>query len=92
MKPRLVPRLLTEEDCEIWAWVAWRWRPRGTQAMLRRSACEADRRDADIMRKAGHWRREGITEPVCFRGRALPWYIEQGDVRIHVGGCVGRYL
>jgi hypothetical protein len=52
-----------------------------------------DRKDADIMCKAGHWRAEGITFPIWFNGPLLPWSVEEDHTqRLWVGGNVGRYL
>jgi hypothetical protein len=54
---------------------------------------EAHKVDDAIMCKAEYWRaRDGITEPIWFKGGLLSWEIEHETLRINVGGAVGRYL
>lgn len=93
MATRLDPVDLTELDVLIWAVVSRRFSPAASVRAIVETALQSDSVDATIMCKAGHWRGwDYITEPIWFRGPRLPWHIEQDEVRIHVGGAVGRYL
>lgn len=91
---RLPSADITDEDVRAW-WVAMgrpQVGPAQDQAFkVMRDYRDADRADADIMCKAGHWRSvDKITEPIIFRGPVLPWPFEQ--VPLHAGGYRGVYL
>jgi hypothetical protein len=84
----------TDEDLQAW-WQAMRKPPIGPKQddafRVMRAYRNADRRDADAMCKAGHWRQvDKITEPIAFRGSVLPWPFER--VPLHFGGSRGVYL
>jgi hypothetical protein len=90
MKPRLVPRLeVTDEEMAPWQFIM---RKRSTEY---RNGFAMNYRDAEvidyaIMCKAGHWRLDGVTEPLVFTGALLPWPYEM--LPINCGGAVGVYL
>jgi hypothetical protein len=91
MKPRLESAPFTDEDCVAWARALWQLPPMSRWVLIVLERYQAaDRRDADIMCKAGHWRRDGVSEPLCFTGATLPWPYEL--VPIDCGGAVGVYL
>jgi hypothetical protein len=80
---RRIPVPLTEEDRAI-------LRGRRLMLVMHHLWEGSDRSDADLMCKAGHWRRDSVTGPIWFTGSLVPWPFEQ--LRIQVGGCVGRYV
>jgi hypothetical protein len=92
MKPRLDSSELTLEDSFAWFNFLDRLRPLAISDRIwwKHQCRYADRRDADLMCKAGHWRRDGVTQALWFTGSTLPWPYEL--LPIDCGGAVGVYL